>query len=127
MTEPTTKSGAEEAAVRPVRTQTSRAGLRGSNKAAERLEKEAAARRALFVASIAGIVGAFGLIAASELPPAMADAEIPVAATEPGLGNRVLAEVPIGQIAEGGAHQTIIRIVAADPQPTPAHLRTRAS
>ncbi len=95
-------------------------------KADERLEKEAAARRALFVAALAGFVTAFALIAGSGTPdPAGGE-------TEPGLegaaapGTRVIAEVPIANINGDGA-ETIIRIVAPDQGAAVPHLRTRAS
>jgi hypothetical protein len=89
----------------------------------DRLAREAAARRALFAASLAGFVAVFGLIAASGKS---APAPIEASAAPTASSQRVLAEVPIAS-SGGGEVETIIRIVAPDtPSVVPA-ARTRAS
>ncbi len=98
----------------------------GTGKTAERLEREAAARRAVFAASLAGFVALFGLIAVAGKPAPAANAQPSVPVSDFARGNRVLAEVPITGL-NGGDGQTIIRIVAPEPEAEAPHVRTRAS
>jgi hypothetical protein len=95
-------------------------------KADERLEKEAAARRALFVASLAGFVALFALIAASGTPETASGVAGTAMTGAAAPSDRVIAEVPVANLNGDGA-ETIIRIVAPDQGAAATHLRTRAS
>jgi hypothetical protein len=98
----------------------------GTGKTTERLEREAAARRAVFAAALAGFVALFGLVAAAGKPVPAVNSEPPAPVSDVSRGNRVLAEVPITGL-NGGDSQTIIRIVAPEPGAPAPHVRTRAS
>lgn len=95
-------------------------------KTRERLEREAAARRLVFVASLAGFVAVFGLIATAGKPTPALSPEQPALARQFTPANRVVAEVPVSGL-NGDTTQTIIRIVAPEPQAPAPHVRTRAS
>jgi hypothetical protein len=110
----------------PSATETRPRRTTGTGKTAERLEREAAARRAVFAASLAGFVALFGLIAVTGKPVPAVNAEPPAPVSNVARGNRVLAEVPITGL-NGGDSQTIIRIVAPEPGAPAPHVRTRAS
>ena len=100
--------------------QRARAGQRG--------EREARARRALFVACLAGFVGGLGLIAIAPKPPPAAEAQTAAAGLTAVGSGRVLAEVPITELGgSGDGRQTIIRIVAPAQDTAPVHVRTRAT
>lgn len=90
---------------------------------AQRLEREAAIRRAVFVAALAGFAGIFGLIAFTEAraPVATTPASAPVNSASP--SRRVLAEIPIN--TSDGA--TIVRIVAPEASAAAPRVRTRAT
>jgi hypothetical protein len=98
----------------------------GTGKTAERLEREATARRAVFATSLAGFVALFGLVAATGKPVPTVNAQPSAPVSDVARGNRVLAEVPITGL-NGGDSQTIIRIVAPGPGAPAPHVRTRAS
>ena len=98
----------------------------GKGKTRERLEREATARRAVFVASLAGFVGLFGLIATTGKPTPVLSPEQPALASELPGANRAVAEIPVSGL-NGDTTQTIIRIVAPESQSPAAHVRTRAS
>jgi hypothetical protein len=97
----------------------------GSRPALERGEREAGARRALVVASLAGLIGAFGVVAGSERPLQAADDERPflVSSANPG---RVVAEVPIPS-ADGQGIETVVRFIAPEPDAPESDVRTRAT
>src|SRR5215212_9591581 len=67
----------------------------GKGKTHGRLEREAAARRAVFAVSLAGFVGLFGLIASLGKPAPAVNAGLEAQVSDVTGGNRVLAEVPI--------------------------------
>jgi hypothetical protein len=92
----------------------------------ERLEREAAARRAVFAACVAGFVAVFGLIATAGKPAPAVSAEQPMLVSDLTRANRVVAEVPVTGL-NGDTTQTIIRIVAPEPRAPAPHVRTRAS
>jgi hypothetical protein len=124
MTDATFSANTPSATPQPTETRPRR--TTGTGKIAERLEREAAARRAVFAASLAGFVALFGLIATAGKPAPAVNAEPPAPVSDVVSGNRVLAEVPITGL-NGGDVQTIIRIVAPEPGATAPHVRTRAS
>jgi len=91
----------------------------------ERLEREARARRSLFVAAVAGLAGTLGIVAVSAgTPPAVAITK-PAVASET-LSPRVVAEVPI-QATGNQDVPTIVRFVTPAQEAPPAHVRTRAT
>lgn len=98
----------------------------GRRKADERLQKEAAARRALFVATLAGFVAVFALIAASGTPDTASGVTGDTVEGEAAPSGRVVAEAPIANLLGDGA-TTIVRIMAPDQRAPAPHLRTRAS
>ena len=98
----------------------------GSGKTHERLEREAAARRAVFAACLAGFVAVFGLIATAGKPAPAVSAKQPALVSDSTHDNRVVAEVPVTGL-NGDSRQTIIRIVAPEPGAPAPHVRTRAS
>lgn len=91
----------------------------------ERLEREGRARRALFVAAVAGLAAASGIVAVSAGVPQAAAITQPARATE-SLGQRVVAEVPI-QAAGSDNVTTIVRFVTADQDAPSPNVRTRAT
>jgi len=93
---------------------------------AERLEREAVARRAAFATALAGFVLLFGLIATGGKPTPATSQEQPVRLSNATRAGRVVAEIPITGIA-GDSTQTIIRLVAPEPQEPSPQVRTRAS
>jgi hypothetical protein len=98
----------------------------GKDKVADRLEREAVARRAAFATALAGFVFLFGLIAIGGKPAPATSQEQP-----PRLGNatragRVIAEIPIAGLTDNST-QTIIRLVAPESQGPSPQVRTRAS
>ena len=107
-----------------------RAGIGRSRPAASRLvqertEREAGARRVLFVASVAGLAATLGVVAVSAGPPPAADGVRPA----PGgtaAARRIVAEVPILG-ADGRGVETIVRFVATGPDTPPPDVRTRAT
>lgn len=94
-------------------------------KVQERIEREARARRTLFVASIAGLVATLGIVAISAGSPQAVQTAPPSAASAPS-GQRVLAEVPI-QAADSRRVQTIVRVVTTGHDAPAPDVRTRAS
>lgn len=97
-----------------------------SRLAQERTEREAAARRALFVASVAGLATSLGVIAVSVgSPQAAAEIRPPVVA-ERTVSRGVIAEFPI-PAADGRGVETIIRFVVSGAETAAPDLRTRAS
>jgi hypothetical protein len=98
----------------------------GNDKTRERLEREAAARRAVFAVSLAGFVGFFGLIAAAGKPTPALSREQPGLASEFTEANRVVAEFPVAGL-NGDTAPTIIRIVVPESRAPAAHVRTSAS
>ena len=98
----------------------------GKGKTRERLERGAAARRAVFAVSLAGFVGFFGLIATAGKPAPALSSEQPAPASELPRANHVVAEIPVSGL-NGDTNQTIIRIVAPEPRAPAPHVRTRAS
>jgi hypothetical protein len=94
---------------------------------AERLEREAAARRALFAASLCGFAIAFGLIAVAGKPDPVIGAEDPVSIAPAAGANQVLAEVPVAGLTTADGRETIVRIVAPQARARTPHVRTRAS
>jgi len=98
----------------------------GKGKTRERLEREAAARRAVFAASLAGFVGLFGLIAITGKPTPAHSPEQSALAREFTTARRVVAEVPVSGL-NGDTTQTIIRIVEPESQAPAPHVRSRAS
>jgi hypothetical protein len=101
-------------------------GTTGNDKTRERLEREAAARRAVFAVSLAGFVTVFGLIASAGKPAPAVSTEQPVLVSDLTPANRVVAEVPVTGL-NSDTTQTIIRIVAPEPRASAPHVRTRAS
>lgn len=96
-----------------------------SRTAQERAEREAGARRALFVASVAGLAATLGVVAASGGPP-VADEVRPAPGGETAAARRIVAEIPISTV-DGRGVETIVRIVAAGPDAAPSDIRTRAT
>lgn len=95
-------------------------------RATAHVEREAAARRMMFAATLAGFVAIFGLIAvtAKAAPATIPPGSNP--ATAAASGNRVLAAAPIANL-NGDNTVTIVRIMAPGRQATAPHVRTRAS
>lgn len=91
----------------------------------ERLEREARGRRALFVASIAGLAATLGIVAGSAgESPATAPAQ--QAVIQNAADQRVIAEIPVP--GAGNAQvETIVRIMAPAQNAPAPHIRTRAS
>lgn len=98
----------------------------GNGKTGERLEREAAARRAVFATALAGFVTLFGLIATAGKPAPAISPEQPALVSDFTRDNRVVAEFPVTGL-NGDTTQTIIRIVAPEPRAPAPHVRTRAS
>lgn len=100
----------------------------GRQRVQERREREAAARRALFVGSLGAFAAAAGLIAALGKPPSGTGAAPPqpdVAVDTPG---RVVAEIPITDlVGAANGSETLVRIVAPAPESVRPHVRTRAT
>lgn len=96
-----------------------------SSKVQERLEREMRARRALFVASVAGLAATLGIVAATVGVSQATGTAQPVMVT-PSPGQRVVAEIPIQPVDSGGV-QTIVRIVAPAQDAPRTDVRTRAS
>ena len=96
-----------------------------SPKIQERLDREARARRGLFVASVAGLAAALGIVAISAGTPQATGAALPVAASE-SPGQRVLAEVPIQPVNSQDV-TTVVRIVAPTQDAPLPDFRTRAT
>jgi hypothetical protein len=92
----------------------------------ERAAREAGARRALFVASVAGLIAAFGVVAASDGPLQTTGDVRPASVGAAAAGQRVVAEVPILS-ADGRSIETVVRFIAPEPGTAAARLRTRAS
>jgi hypothetical protein len=97
-----------------------------SRSARERVEREAGARRALFVASIAGLIAASGVVAVSHRPLQAPDEGRPSLVGEANTARRVVAEVPILS-ADGEGVETVIRFIAPEPDTAAPHVRTRAT
>jgi hypothetical protein len=76
----------------------------------------------MFAAILAGFVAIFGLIAATGKAATSASQT----GSAPASDSRVIAEVPIANLA-GDNTVTIVRIVAPDRQTAAPHARTRAS
>lgn len=102
-------------------------GAAGNRTAQERFQREAAARRAVFAGSLAGLVVVFGLIATAGKPASADSVPEPAVVHSPASPDRVVAEVPIGNIAGSGEPETVIRIVAPQPRAVAPHVRTRAT
>jgi hypothetical protein len=98
----------------------------GHGKTGERLEREAAARRAVFAAALAGFVTLFGLIAIGGKPTPAVSQKQPALVSDVTRANRVIAEIPITGLTDDTT-QTIIRLVAPEPRVPALHVRTRAS
>jgi hypothetical protein len=97
-----------------------------AHRAAERLEREAAMRRAVFVAALAAFAAVFGLVAAIGKPAATASAPELALAGDAVPAGRVIAEVPVAN-ANGDGVPTIVRIVAPEQGASLPHVRTRAT
>ncbi len=100
--------------------------VRTNGKLAARLEREAAARRALFAVSLAGFVALFGLIAVAGKPAPDTGVGSSALVSDSASTGRVVAQAPITGLDGGGA-QTLVRIVAPEPRARAPHARTRAS
>ena len=98
----------------------------GKDKVAERLEREAVARRAAFTTALAGFIILFGLVATGGKPTPATSQEQPARLSNATRAGRVVAEIPITGIT-GDSTQTIIRLVAPEPQGLSPQVRTRAS
>jgi hypothetical protein len=96
-----------------------------SPKLQQRMEREARARRGLFVASVAGLVATLGIVAVSAGAPQATNTVQSVAASE-SQGQRFVAEVPI-QLSESQNVATIVRIVAPAPDAPTRDVSTRAT
>jgi hypothetical protein len=92
----------------------------------ERAEREAGARRALFIASVAGLIATFGVVAASDSPLRAIDEDRPPPIGEAVSSRRVVAEVPILSV-DGQRVETVVHFIAPEPGKTAPRLRTRAS
>lgn len=91
----------------------------------ERLEREARARRALFIAAVAGLAVAVGVVSVTAgTSPATDDA--PPAIIQNASDQRVVAEVPVLQ-ADGSQVEMIVRIMAPAQNAPAPDVRTRAS
>lgn len=111
----------------PERSEAQKARLPGSGspRMQERLERELRAKRTLFVASVAGLAAALGIVAVSagvSPTPGLAQP----AQTPESPGQRVVAEIPI-QPVDGRGVETIVRIVAPAQNAPAPDIRTRAS
>jgi hypothetical protein len=93
----------------------------------QRLQREAAIRRALFAGSLAGFVAIFGLVASAGKPAEAVDVPEPAIVRSPNSSNQVLAEVPLGDVTGNGGRETIVRIIAPQLQSPVPHVRTRAT
>lgn len=102
-------------------------GATGKRTLQERFQREAAIRRALFAGSLAGFVAIFGLIASAGKPAEAVDVPEAAIVRPPDSSNQVLAEVPLRDVTGSGDRETIIRIVAPQPQSPVPHVRTRAT
>ena len=96
-----------------------------SQKVQERIEREARARRTLFVASITGLAATLGIVAISAGSPQASQTALP-AAVSALAASRIVAEVPI-QAADGRSVQTIVRVVTTGQDAPAPDVRTRAS
>jgi hypothetical protein len=94
-------------------------GARGLRRASERIEREAGARRLIFVASLASFTGLFGLLAytAPDVP-----SQSPAPLTQPA---NVVAEIPVPS-TDPNEPPTIVRVLAPDVRTEP-DVRTSAS
>ena len=92
----------------------------------ERLDREAGARRTLFVAGLAAFASLFGVIA-STAPSATPSSE-PAAETAGLNAERlVVAEPPLSRADTPADRKTVVRIVASDQRAPAPHVRTRAT
>jgi hypothetical protein len=98
-----------------------------NRKSGERLEREAAARRALFAGSLIGFVVAFGLVAAGGKPAPATDAGVFGRIAPAVDASSGLAEKPITAFSGADVRDTGIRILAPEPRTRRPHVRTRAS
>jgi hypothetical protein len=94
--------------------------------AEERIAREAAMRRAVFVASLTTFLAVFGLIAGTGKPASTVNQLESAQANEAATSNQVIAEVPVADLT-GDGEETIIRIVAPQRAPVAPRIRTRAS
>lgn len=106
-------------------TVSSRVPAAASQKVQERIEREARARRTLFIVSIMGLAATLGIVAISAGSPQAAQTALPVAVSAPA-APRIVAEVPI-QAADGQSVQTIVRVVTTGQDAPAPDVRSRAS
>ena len=96
-----------------------------SPKLQERLEREMRARRALFVASIAGLAAALGIVAGTA-GVSQVTAPAQQAISQNAVDPRVIAEIPVPS-ADNTQVETIVRIMAPAQNAPAPDIRTRAS
>jgi hypothetical protein len=104
----------------------SRSAASASRSVQERSEREAGARRALFVASVAGLAAALSVVAVSGGPPHVAEEVQTASGGETPAARRIVAEIPI-PAADGQGIETIVRIVAVGPDTAAPDIRTGAT
>src|SRR4051794_26065384 len=102
-------------------------GTTGKRTPQERLQHEAAIRRALFASSLAAFVAIFGLIAAAGKPATAGNTLEPPSTLAPDSAYQVVAEVPLGDVTGNGGRETIVRILSPQSQSPHPHVRTRAT
>jgi hypothetical protein len=124
MTEPSPPSSANDHPARTLGARDRPQLVDTSARVAARLEREATLRRAVFVASLAGFVAVFGLVAVKGEPGASGNVQQPALPGDTLTANRVLAEVPV---TDANGAPMIIRVVTPDTQTTRPHVRTRAT